>query len=158
MSVGEKVVVSKRSARTYSKSDMEQEMQENQAKRTIKQESAALEACGRKYSISTATTSSSRSSLSLSPLVGATDTEHEVEALPLGVQGQSGSDAELRDAFYPPAARQHVAPSIRELDESLPAEGRPANFGIVVPGVYRSSFPQSEDYAFIESLKLKTIM
>ncbi len=35
---------------------------------------------------------------------------------------------------------------------------RPSNFGVVVPGVYRSSFPKPEDYPFIQSLNLKTIM
>ncbi|KAK3683441.1 protein-tyrosine phosphatase, partial [Podospora appendiculata] len=35
---------------------------------------------------------------------------------------------------------------------------RPANFGVVVPGVYRSSFPQAADHAFLEGLKLKTII
>ena len=34
----------------------------------------------------------------------------------------------------------------------------PVNFGIVVPGVYRSSYPATEDYAFIRDLKLKSIV
>ncbi|RDW91512.1 hypothetical protein BP5796_02677 [Coleophoma crateriformis] len=37
-------------------------------------------------------------------------------------------------------------------------QGRPINFGDVIPGVYRSSFPQTEDYEFLKSLKLKTIV
>lgn len=45
-----------------------------------------------------------------------------------------------------------------QLDESLPKIGRPANFGIVVPGVYRSSFPQADDHEFISRLNLKTIV
>jgi len=53
---------------------------------------------------------------------------------------------------------QHLAYPNNELEKGLPPGPRPANFGIVVPGVYRSSFPQSEDYAFIEDLKLKTIV
>jgi hypothetical protein len=32
------------------------------------------------------------------------------------------------------------------------------NFGTVVPGVYRSSYPRSHHYPFIQSLKLKTIV
>ncbi|KAF4589850.1 tyrosine phosphatase [Ophiocordyceps camponoti-floridani] len=36
--------------------------------------------------------------------------------------------------------------------------GRPANFGVVLPGVFRSSYPQPEDYAFLQSLQLKTIV
>ncbi|RCI16049.1 hypothetical protein L249_3175 [Ophiocordyceps polyrhachis-furcata BCC 54312] len=36
--------------------------------------------------------------------------------------------------------------------------GRPANFGVVLPHVYRSSYPQPENYAFLQSLKLKTVV
>lgn len=36
--------------------------------------------------------------------------------------------------------------------------GQPSNFGIVVPGVYRSSYPREEDYEFIQKLNLKTIV
>lgn len=36
--------------------------------------------------------------------------------------------------------------------------GQPTNFGTVVPGVYRSSYPQEADYPFIQKLGLKTIM
>ncbi|KUI73855.1 Tyrosine-protein phosphatase SIW14 [Cytospora mali] len=45
-----------------------------------------------------------------------------------------------------------------ELDEEKTIPDQPTNFGIVVPGVYRSSFPQESDYAFIQKLKLKTII
>lgn len=41
-------------------------------------------------------------------------------------------------------------------DDSVP--GQPINFGIVVPGVYRSSYPQEADYDFIQKLNLKTIV
>lgn len=36
--------------------------------------------------------------------------------------------------------------------------GQPINFGMVVPGVYRSSYPKVADYPFLQQLKLKTIM
>ncbi|RFU81993.1 tyrosine phosphatase [Trichoderma arundinaceum] len=39
-----------------------------------------------------------------------------------------------------------------------PMEGRPINFGLVVPGVYRSSYPKAEDYGFLKDLKLKTVV
>jgi tyrosine-protein phosphatase SIW14 len=39
-----------------------------------------------------------------------------------------------------------------------PMEGRPINFGVVVPGVYRSSYPKADDYAFLKGLKLKTVV
>jgi tyrosine-protein phosphatase SIW14 len=36
---------------------------------------------------------------------------------------------------------------------------RPLNFGVVLPGsVYRSSFPQEEDFSFLQGLGLKTIV
>ncbi|KAM0298737.1 hypothetical protein ACHAPM_008160 [Fusarium culmorum] len=37
-------------------------------------------------------------------------------------------------------------------------DGRPFNFGIVIPGVYRSSFPKSHDFDYIKGLGLKTIV
>ncbi|OAA69840.1 tyrosine phosphatase [Cordyceps fumosorosea ARSEF 2679] len=40
----------------------------------------------------------------------------------------------------------------------VPVDGRPSNFGIVVPGFYRSSYPKQHDFEFIKSLKLKTIV
>lgn len=36
--------------------------------------------------------------------------------------------------------------------------GQPNNFGTVVPGVYRSSYPQEADYPFLQKLGLKTIV
>lgn len=36
--------------------------------------------------------------------------------------------------------------------------GQPTNFGMVVPGVYRSSYPKVADYPFLQKLGLKTIM
>lgn len=40
----------------------------------------------------------------------------------------------------------------------VPLAGRPANFGVVVPGVYRSSYPKPDDFPFLQNLKLKTVM
>ncbi|KAJ4131418.1 tyrosine-protein phosphatase siw14 [Fusarium equiseti] len=40
----------------------------------------------------------------------------------------------------------------------MSADGRPFNFGVVVPGVYRSSFPKSHDFEYIKGLGLKTIV
>lgn len=39
-----------------------------------------------------------------------------------------------------------------------PIPGQPINFGMVVPGVYRSSYPKVADYPFLQKLELKTIM
>ncbi|GJN74015.1 tyrosine phosphatase [Purpureocillium lilacinum] len=64
-------------------------------------------------------------------------------------------------------ARQHGEPMTvpsavavtRPHDSALaPASGRPVNFGMVIPGVYRSSYPKPSDYEFLEGLKLKTVV
>lgn len=39
-----------------------------------------------------------------------------------------------------------------------PLNGRPLNFGVVVPGLYRSSYPKPSDFEYIKSLKLKTVV
>lgn len=39
-----------------------------------------------------------------------------------------------------------------------PLNGRPLNFGIVVPGLYRSSYPKPSDFEYIKSLKLRTVV
>ncbi|KAJ4248669.1 tyrosine-protein phosphatase siw14 [Fusarium torreyae] len=41
---------------------------------------------------------------------------------------------------------------------TAPLNGRPHNFGVVVPGVYRSSFPRAHDFEYIKGLGLKTIV
>lgn len=89
-------------------------------------------------------------------MIRPTDVQQEVDSLELDSPGRT--DYELQDAFHPPTTTQKLSYSVHELEKNLPTESRPANFGIVVPGVYRSSFPQSEDYAFIQGLKLKTIV
>lgn len=46
----------------------------------------------------------------------------------------------------------------KEATDVIVHPGQPINFGTVVPGVYRSSYPQEADYPFIQKLGLKTIM
>lgn len=156
MSVGVKVVVSKRSARPYIEDGMEKETHQYQVKRTIKHDEMELDEQD-KRNTSRVTSQGSQSSLESSPLVHPATGEQEVDALSLGDHGRRASSPEIRDAFHPPTTNKHVYP-MHDLEERLPVEGRPANFGMVVPGVYRSSFPTSEDYPFIETLKLKTIV
>lgn len=64
-----------------------------------------------------------------------------------------------------PASRVVLTDQVLSLDSTFPEEfpeapvtGRPVNFGVVVPGVYQSSYPQREDYAYLETLKLKTLV
>ncbi|KAM5343147.1 hypothetical protein ACJ41O_014113 [Fusarium nematophilum] len=59
-----------------------------------------------------------------------------------GVTSSSMSTFQSQTAEHPPA----------------PLNGRPHNFGVVVPGVYRSSFPKTHDFEYIKGLKLKTIV
>lgn len=42
--------------------------------------------------------------------------------------------------------------------DSIQTAGQPINFGVVVPGLYRSSYPVTEDYPFLKNLSLKTVM
>lgn len=41
---------------------------------------------------------------------------------------------------------------------SPPLAGRPNNFGMVIPGVYRSSYPKAQDFEYLRGLKLKTLV
>lgn len=59
---------------------------------------------------------------------------------------KSTSSVSTEDSFSKGSAEERAIP------------GQPVNFGTVVPGVYRSSYPQEADYAFIQSLGLKTIV
>ena len=119
----------------------------------------------RKGSIGTSTSQSSRSSrqtsLECSPMTAATSSDTDLSDL------SKDEHLSLPDALCdiePPHAVQaysHSAKASLRPNPALPlmhSDGRPENFGVVVPGVYRSSFPQSEDYPFIEGLKLKTMV
>ena len=144
MSTSDKAV-SKRTARQAG------EYQENRMARHDEMASEPLDRQG-----STSTVATRCTSLEPSPMIRPTDVQQEVDSLELDSPGRT--DYELQDAFHPPTTTQKLSYSVHELEKNLPTESRPANFGIVVPGVYRSSFPQSEDYAFIQGLKLKTIV
>ncbi|OHW89976.1 tyrosine phosphatase [Colletotrichum incanum] len=51
-----------------------------------------------------------------------------------------------------------ASPISSSIERVLPIDGRPINFGVVVPGVYRSSYPKPEDFGFIRNLGLKSIV
>ncbi|AEO61503.1 hypothetical protein MYCTH_2311715 [Thermothelomyces thermophilus ATCC 42464] len=156
MTSGEKVV-SKRSARHYVEYDMEEQIEDCHEKRLVRTEETRSNGRDRQSPTSTSTAAqSSQSSLEPSPVIHPENLQLEADTLDSALPGRD--NVGFRDAFHPPTGQQQFPYSIHELEKSLPTESRPANFGIVVPGVYRSSFPQSEDYAFIEGLKLKTIV
>jgi hypothetical protein len=50
--------------------------------------------------------------------------------------------------------------SISDLSEypTPTSDGRPTNFGVVIPGVYRSSYPKPQNYDFLRNLGLKTVV
>lgn len=49
-------------------------------------------------------------------------------------------------------------PSRLQASEIAPINGRPLNFGVVLPGVYRSSYPKPDDYGYLGGLRLKTLV
>ncbi|KAK3314527.1 tyrosine phosphatase family-domain-containing protein [Apodospora peruviana] len=167
MAAGTKVV-SKRSARTYTEDEMETDAAEYQSKRTSRHyEEATSDDANRKGSISTSTTSlstqsSRHASQEASPLIAVAGREHGGSKHPAEGLGHHGGGVGFSEVLE--AARDlddfdtNFGQSSLSLDEFLPTMGRPINFGVVVPGVYRSSFPQTEDHGFIEALKLKTIV
>lgn len=65
----------------------------------------------------------------------------------------------------PDRARELRPPNLPSLpmtslsvQRTISMEDRPPNFGLVVPGVYRSSYPRPDDYPFIQQLGLKTMV
>ncbi|KAL0941567.1 tyrosine phosphatase [Colletotrichum truncatum] len=81
-----------------------------------------------------------------------------LKATSLGEKGAMRSDdgglLKVADQLQKPLASP-ISPGIERV---LPIDGRPINFGVVVPGVYRSSYPKPEDFGFIHNLGLKTIV
>ncbi|KAK0626971.1 tyrosine phosphatase family-domain-containing protein [Immersiella caudata] len=167
MAIGIKVV-SKRSARVYVEDEGENNEKDG-SRQNLRRASAyedTILIATKKDSICTAnsqTTLSSQpsrqTSLEVSPSISTARVDQKLD---IAVSG-SGAPAEGTNGAYPGA--MEMFGSVQEYDafvnpgsETLPAAGRPLNFGVVVPGVYRSSFPQEEDYAFVEGLKLKTVV
>jgi tyrosine-protein phosphatase SIW14 len=60
----------------------------------------------------------------------------------------------LASAASTPTNNQPIVPEVPMVSNSA----RPHNFGFVMPGIYRSSYPKPDDYGFIANLKLKTIL
>jgi tyrosine-protein phosphatase SIW14 len=75
---------------------------------------------------------------------------------PAWLRGDSGTtpcnELLLRQVFVTPAFQ---IPVPRPITAPLT---QPINFGVVAPGLYRSGYPQAQDYTFIKGLKLKTIV
>ncbi|KAM7219758.1 hypothetical protein V8F06_004792 [Rhypophila decipiens] len=164
-----KVVVSKRSARTYIEDEMELSTVSNKdlvrTSTATKQspssnENMIEELRGRKNSTSTTSSSSGSRQTSIeakhSPMAAAA-AEKEAEGGASSVTTAAGGFLEATPKGGGAFAIQQQS-SAFQFDETLPKTGRPANFGVVVPGVYRSSFPQVDDHEFIGRLGLRTIV
>ncbi len=154
MSLVKQTSVSKRNSRPFVESDMEKSADILQEKRAVRQEEVGSEDKDRASSTSTSATQS----IQASPVIRPVEGQEDVEVLRFVGPGRFASSCEVGDPFHPRTVKTSLGCSTDEHEKSLPVEGRPVNFGVVVPGVYRSSFPQSQDYEFIETLKLKTIV
>lgn len=163
--VGGNKAVMKRNTRAFVGDKIEQALLGPQSEKMTKEDEKADVEPHRKGSIGTSTNQSSRSSrqtsLECSPMTATTSLDTDLSDLSKD-EHFSLPDA-LRDIEPPHAvqAYSHSAKAPLRPNPTLPlipSDGRPKNFGVVVPGVYRSSFPQSEDYPFIEGLKLKTMV
>lgn len=157
MSLVKQTSVSKRNSRPFVEPDMEKSAELPQETRTTRQEEVGPEGNDRASSTSTSATQSIQASPVIRPIEGLQD----VDVFQYGEYGWPGrfpTDIAYWDPFHPRNPKPNWRCSTVEHEKSLPVEGRPANFGVVVPGVYRSSFPQSKDYGFIETLGLKTIV
>ena len=164
--VGGNKVVTKRNTRAFVGEEADQGLLRPQSEKMIKEdEKVDVVEPHRKDSIGTSTSQSSRSSrqtsLECSPMTAATSVDTDLSEL--SKEEQFSLPDALRDIEPPHAveAYNHSAKAPLRPNPPLPlipVEGRPKNFGVVVPGVYRSGFPQSEDYPFIEGLKLKTMV
>ncbi|KAG6359849.1 hypothetical protein INS49_010902 [Diaporthe citri] len=84
----------------------------------------------------------------------------EPEAQSMEMQRSQSGQSSLKSLRKQPSVSS-LATEIsvsKETVESKTILGQPANFGTVVPGIYRSSYPKEADYAFLQKLKLKTII
>lgn len=55
-------------------------------------------------------------------------------------------------------AVEKAASDEKDVEEIVSPPGAPVNFGAVMPGIYRSSYPQPEHYSYLSTLGLKTII
>lgn len=164
-------VVSKRTARATVEYGTESEAPEHNVKRLAKSTKAGESASQKVESMastsgviaSTAATmdGSSGSYSRRGSIVGRTSADlADMKGVPRG-----GESYTVADGFKLPGQVQvqdppnHANSSLKshKLD-GLQQDDRPLNFGEVLPGVYRSSFPKTEDYPFYKKLGLKTVV
>ncbi|KAI0901236.1 tyrosine-protein phosphatase SIW14 [Annulohypoxylon nitens] len=81
------------------------------------------------------------------------DEERSQQSLYMINVGTESPEVVLRDAYI---SAKDIA-----VERPLPLTGThtpPVNFAMVVPGLYRSGYPQAPDYSFMRTLNLKTIV
>lgn len=81
--------------------------------------------------------------------------QQQLQSIEMRREGSSGQSS-IKSQTTVCSSRTESVWSKDDAEEAIP--GQPLNFGTVVPGVYRSSYPQEADYPFLEKLGLKTIM
>lgn len=74
--------------------------------------------------------------------------------------GKPSDDLELQVVSTKDVTRVSQMPNRQPKIERCLAmsENRPVNFAMVIPGLYRSGYPQALDFPFMQSLRLKTIV
>lgn len=151
MAVASKVV-SKRSARTFVEDGMEKELYEPHARKsTLRFDEVRLEEVEGPSSKSSSKSSSTSQ----------TDVDISTSAAERTETGTAGIDLDIGDGgdqIVASKAPKLAGDSDDAEPEGLSTRPYPPNFGIVVPGVYRSSYPQPQAYGFLQDLGLKTIM
>lgn len=74
-------------------------------------------------------------------------------------QAKPGFEPELSQLTSYPAASPMPSLVTSEVEAaSASSAGQPLNFGLVLPGLYRSSYPKSENFGFLQGLGLKTVV
>ncbi|KAJ4424243.1 tyrosine-protein phosphatase siw14 [Gnomoniopsis sp. IMI 355080] len=83
------------------------------------------------------------------------ENDQQLQSVEMRREGSSGQSS-IKSQTTVCSSRTESVWSKDDVEEAIP--GQPLNFGTVVPGVYRSSYPKEADYPFLEKLGLKTII
>lgn len=150
MAVASKVV-SKRSARAFMEDGTEKEAYQYNGKKLVVKYDEAAATDEVESTISTSTSSSACQSEA--------EAVSGIFAESVSTRGTEREKLKVADIVGGQGHKFHATRSLpAETIPGLPASDTPVNFGIVVPGVYRSSFPKSQDHAFMKNLGLKTVV
>ncbi|KAM0277584.1 hypothetical protein ACHAQH_005703 [Verticillium albo-atrum] len=157
-------MASKRSARTFEGDG--HHATENDTpranRRTKEEDTAAKDALEKRSTYKTISRRASgescpapETSVEMSSTMAAVDSDSAVQDL----EAQCERSRRVRhSAHSDPCPALPLVPADLSFKRHVPEEGRPVNFGIVVPGVYRSSYPKGEDFDFVKNLGLRTIV